>query len=287
MAQVVVDRPQNVGELVGRGGVAAQLVVAAVKFLHGLLLMAEYLDYLLAVDHLFDVAVYIGQGLLLLDEVFAALPTHPLGDVQHQHCKGQHKQRQPQAQRQHGTDHRHQRNHRGQHLRKRLGDHLAQGVGVVGEMAHHLAMAVRVKVADGQRLHMSEHLVAHILEHTLRHGDHQPVVEIAADHAHHIDADHHAQGPGQAGKNGIGLQKQRGDIIVDQHADKRGAEHAGHGAENDAQHHQHQPQAVARHIAHQPANRPAHILGLDAPAHSHTPHHSSSPPFIWDSYTSL
>ena len=97
MAQVVVDRPQNIGELVGRGRVAAQLVVAAVKFLHGLLLMAEYLDYLLAVDHLFDVAVDVGQGLLLLDEVLAALRAHPLGDVEHQNGKGQHKQRQPQA----------------------------------------------------------------------------------------------------------------------------------------------------------------------------------------------
>ena len=97
MAQVVVHGAQDVGELVGRGGVAAQLVVAAVKFLDGLLLMAEHLDHLLAVDHLFDVAVDVGQGLLLLDEVLAALRAHPLGDVEHQNGKGQYKQRQPQA----------------------------------------------------------------------------------------------------------------------------------------------------------------------------------------------
>ena len=54
------------------------------------------------------------------------------------------------------------------------------------------------------------------------HGDHQPVVEVAGNHAHDIDADHHAQGPGQAGKDGLSLQKQRGDIVVDQYADKRG-----------------------------------------------------------------
>ena len=97
MAQVVVDRPQNVGKFVGCGGVVAQLLIAAVKFLDGLLLVAEHLDHLLAVDHLFDVAVDVGQGLLLLDEVLAALRAHPLGDVEHQNGKGQYKQRKPQA----------------------------------------------------------------------------------------------------------------------------------------------------------------------------------------------
>ena len=153
-------------------------------------------------------------------------------------------------------------------------------------MAHDHAVAERVKVADGQRLHVRKHLVAHILEHALRHVDHQAIVEVAGDHAHHVDADHHAQGPGQAGKDGFGLQKQRRDIVVDQNADKCRAQHAGNSAEDDAQHHQQKAQTVARHIAHQPADGLAYILGLYAPTHSHAPHHSLSPPFIWDSYTS-
>ena len=72
--QVVGNRAYDVREFVGLGAVFEKLLVLTVEALFGLFFVAENLDDLLAVDHLFDVAVDVAQRLLLLDEVFAALP---------------------------------------------------------------------------------------------------------------------------------------------------------------------------------------------------------------------
>ena len=96
VAQVGVDGHEDVGEHVGGGGLAAQLVVAPVEVRLGGLLMAENLDHLLAVDHFLDIAVDVAQGFLLLDEEAAAASADEAGDQQHHPDAQQHQRRQHQ-----------------------------------------------------------------------------------------------------------------------------------------------------------------------------------------------
>ena len=287
MAHVVVDGAKNVGEAVGLGGVEAKLFIAAVEFLHGLALVAEDLDHLLAVHHFLDVAIDGGQRLLLLDEELAALAGDPARDPHDEHGEQHHRQGEPQALAEHGHEYRHDGNHGGEHLRQRLRDHLTQGVGVVGVVARDLAVAVGVKVADGQGLHMGEHIVPHVFQNALRHHHHQPVVQVAADHTDPINAGHIYQLGQQAGKIRVDLADHGGDVVVDQSLDEGGSRHAGNGVAQNAEQHQNQPQAVAAHIAHQPGHGGFQVLRLRAaPGSAGSSHHSASLPFIWDSYTS-
>ena len=281
VAHVVVDGAQNVGEAVGFGGVVAKLLVAAVKFLHRLALVAEDLDHLLAVHHFLDVAVDGGQRLLLLDEELAALAGYPARDPQDEHGEQHHRQGEPQALAEHGHEYRHDGNHGREDLRQGLRDHLAQGVGIVGVVAHDLAVAVGVKVADGQGLHMGEHIVPHVFQNALRHHYHQPVVQETADHAGHVNAGHVHQLGQQAGKVRARLNDHGSNVIVDQGLDEGGSRHAGNGVAQNAQKHQQQAQAVTAHIAHQPGNGRLHVLRLCAALGSaRSPHHSASLPFI-------
>ena len=168
MTEVIVDGAQNVGVGVGTGGILTQLIVAAREFLHGLFLVAEDLDDLLTVHHFFDVAVHAAQRLLLRDEVFARLLRKLGGSQQHENGAENHNKRQPNADRQHRAEDSHNGDHRGEYLRNALRDHLAQGIGIVGVVAHNVAMSVTVEITDGQSLHMREHIVADFLQRTLR-----------------------------------------------------------------------------------------------------------------------
>jgi len=153
-----------------------QLFVVLVEVLLGRLFVAEYLDDLLAVDHLLDIAVECADGLLLTNEEVAALSADEFGD-EHHHGNGcQHKQRQPEAGVQHGAEHCDHRDNGGEDLRDTLRQHLPQGVGVVGVKTHDVATGVGVEIADGQRLHVGEHLVPNGFEDALRHNDHQAVI---------------------------------------------------------------------------------------------------------------
>ncbi len=73
VAQLCGDGHDDVGEAVGLLGAVLQLVVQLAEAVQGLLLVGEDLDDLLALHHLFDVAVHLAQVLLLGDEVLAAL----------------------------------------------------------------------------------------------------------------------------------------------------------------------------------------------------------------------
>ena len=134
--------------------------------------MAEDLDDLLTVDHLLNIAVEIGQCRLLRHEVTA----DAAGELAHEHENerhdGAHDQRQPDADVQHAEKHCRKREHGRYELRHGLRDHLAQRIGIVCVQAHDVAVRMRVKVADGQALHLLKHLVTDALERALRDRDH-------------------------------------------------------------------------------------------------------------------
>ena len=163
MAQVVHHRAHNVGKAIGLGGLAPQGVVQPVKFLLGLLLMAEHLDHLLPGDHLLNVAVDGPQGLLLAHKVFAGAAADLPGEEQHKAYHRQHQQGQGDAGGHHGAEHRRQGDYCVEQLGDALGDKHAQGVRVVGVAAHHIPVGVGVKILDGQLLHVGEQVVPDIL----------------------------------------------------------------------------------------------------------------------------
>lgn len=151
-----------------RAAFSAQTRLRRAQLRLALLLVAKNLDDLLTVDHLLNIAVEIGQCRLLRHEVAA----DAAGELAHEHENerhdGAHDQRQPDADVQHAEKHCRKREHGRYELGHGLRDHLAQRIGIIRIQAHDIAVRMRVKIADGQTLHLGKHLVADTLERALR-----------------------------------------------------------------------------------------------------------------------
>ena len=172
VADVVEDGHESIGVAVGPAGVFKEVVVDLVEVGHGLLLVAEDLDDLLAVHHLLHEALRAAQGLLLANEVPGGAAAHLPHHQDHHKGAQQHHQGHPQAVVEHDAQDR-QRHHSGDHqLGEALGDHLAQGVDVVGVVAHDIAVVMGIEVADGEVLHAVEHLFPEFGQGTLGDDSH-------------------------------------------------------------------------------------------------------------------
>ena len=189
IADVVQDGHKHVGVDVGLLGVVEQLVVDLVEVLLGLLFVAEHLDNLLAVHHLFHHTLCSGNGLLHADEILGRAAAHLFGDQHHKEHAHQHHQGHPHAEIEHDGKHSKHRHGGDDKLGDALGNHLAQCVDIVGVIAHHVAMVVGVKILDGQILHAVEHLFAHLGKRALGDDGHQLVEHRACRQAEHIE--HH------------------------------------------------------------------------------------------------
>ena len=84
---------------------------------------------------------------------------------------------QPQAVHEHDDEQCDRRDAGIEHLRDAHGDELAQRVGIVGVDGHDVAVGMRIEIADGQRLHLGEHIVADVAQKSLRDDRHRLVVE--------------------------------------------------------------------------------------------------------------
>ena len=262
VADVDHNGHQDAGVGVGLVGAVEHVVVDAVEAVLGLLLMAEDLDHLLAVDHLLDIAVQGAQGALLAEEVAAAAARQEPGHQQGEEDAHQHHHSQQGVGEQHAQEG-DQNGHGGvDDLGDALGEHLAQGIHVVGVDAHHVAVGVGVKVLDGQGLHVAEQVVPDGFLNALGDHDHVPVVGVRTQGAHQEQAAHHHQGPHQAGEVRVRRAQQGGDIVIDQTAQEQRARHIGDGADQDAEDDQHEADLVLPlDIAHQPANDVAALAG--------------------------
>ena len=195
VAHVAQQGHQDVGVAVGFFAVFKQLVVDLVKVGLGALLVAEHLDDLLAAHHLFHKAFGLGDGDLLLEEVFGRVAADVAGGEEHHHHAAQHHQGQPDAVVDHDAEHAQQGDGRDHQLGQALADELAQGVDIVGVKAHDIAVAVGVEVADGQVLHVVEHLLAQLGQGALGDDGHQLVEGRAGRQADDVQGDQDGHQP--------------------------------------------------------------------------------------------
>ena len=126
---------------------------------------------------------------------------------------------------------------------------------------------MRIKIADGQALHLLKHLVADALERALRDRDHAAVIQPrgqGADEVHAADRDQCAD---QAGKVRRRRAEHGDDIAVDQLLQEHGRGCAGDRAEQNADGHEHERALIGAHIRQQALER----LGIKLRAFRHRP----------------
>ncbi len=251
VAHVGVDRHDEVGGQQGAGAALPQPLVGLAEALDGVVLVVEDLDHLLAVHHLLDVAVHRAEVALLLDEVAARELGEMRGHKQHDDHEEAGHERHGNRQAAHGHEGHHERDGRVDDLGQRLAVELPQGVHVVGVDGHDVAVLVRVKVADGQALHALEGLGAEPAHGALAHGDHDALVGVGGDDAHHQDHHQPADGRGKPGEV-RGPRGQHGlDVVVDEalREERRVRRHERRHEDAD-HHHGERGLVVLEHVAH-------------------------------------
>ena len=187
VAELGVDRHEDVCVAVGAAGAVAQLLVELVEALDGGLLVVEDLHDLLALHHFLDVAVNLAEVLLLPDEELAGLPGDLLRGEQHQSHHDERQQRQRHIEHDHADEHAHDTDDAGKQLRQTLADELAERVDIVRVDGHDVAVGMRVEIRDRQALHMAEELFAEVAHRALRDIDHQAGIAPRAQHADGVD----------------------------------------------------------------------------------------------------
>ena len=252
VAQVHHNRHKDIGEDIGFGGAGLELLVAAVELLLGGLLVAEDLDDPLAGDHLLDIAVEVADTLLLRDEVLGGVAADLLGGLEHQQQADNDEERQDGAGDQHGDEYGHNRHQAGDGLGNALGEHLPEGIDVVGVVAHDVAEGVGVEVLDGQPLHVVEHVVADFLLDALGDPGHKDALEQGGHHAHAEDGGHLEDDAQQAGEVRTVHQQQGLDVVVHDDLQIGHAQDVGEGRQGDGNHVQHHQQLIVLEVGQEP-----------------------------------
>lgn len=135
-------------------------------------------------------------------------------------------------------------------------DQLTQRVRIVGVHAHHVAVRVRVEIADGQRLHVVEHILADVLQKALRHDRHRLVVESRRRQRYDVHEPHAADDESEIARYGApgNAAHERGDDLVEHQHEEYGGADAGRRRHGDADKHgDHAPFVIMKQIGQKPA----------------------------------
>ena len=162
------DRRKDIRKGVCLLRIVEKLVVDRVKPLFRLFLVAKDLDDLLSRHHLFNVPLGLADGRLLLPKILGGVAADLFHREQQERDAEEHHQRHPHAVVEHDGKQREHHHAGGKELRQTLRDQLAQGVDIIGVVAHDVAALVRVKILHRQALHMTKQLLAHLLQRSLR-----------------------------------------------------------------------------------------------------------------------
>ena len=139
--------------------------------------MTEDLDDLRAFHHLLNEALFLSERPLLSHHEAGGIAGEFLRDPRHHEQNHKNGERKPDAVIKHHDEDRRDREHRLDHHRDRLADHLPDRIGVVGIRAHDVAVSMRVKITDRKALHPVEHISPEIVQRSLRHRRHQSGVD--------------------------------------------------------------------------------------------------------------
>ena len=216
-------------------GRAEQLVVELVEAFAHRFFVVEHLDHLDAGDHLFDIAVEAAQLFLLPAEIGGGALAHGLDHQQHHAQHGDDDEGQQGREHQHHHEHADDGEAGAEDVGQGLGDHLPQGVRVVGVAGHDLAVGVGVEVFQLQSHHVVEHVRAHLPQDGGGDDHHVVLLQIAGDHADEVDEYQHQYQVREAGQVHVALADEGHQIAVDDGLDEIGAGHAGQGGEDDAE----------------------------------------------------
>ena len=263
-ADVAVDRHEQVGIAVGLVRALPQCLVHLVKIFLGGLLVAEYLDHLLSVQHLLDKAVHNAQIFLLLDIVFAGQLGEVGGHSDHDQSGQDRNNGEGGIQAQHDHQSSQHGNNRVDHLGNALAHQLTQGIDVVGVHRHDVAVGMGIKVFDGQGLHAVKQVVTQAAHGALTDGNHDAVIAIGGYYAQCQQAaqpNHRLPQPAEVGRTAV---EHGDDVVVDQSLREAGTAYIGRGRDQDTQNHQQKLKfIVAEHIPQHPVEH----LGWVAPFH--------------------
>lgn len=281
ITEAVHDRHHGHGVAVGKIGGFFPGFVAALHFFLGFVLVAENLDDFFAVDDLFNVAIESGERGLLLHKIRTGKAGDESSDLDHAENTEHHENGQPDANRQHGNENGDECEERAHCCGEGLAHHLAQGVDVVGVEAHDVAVFVAVEIADRQALHFGEHVVAHAFHGALRDERHDPAVSQRGDDAAGQKQTHAKDGVEQAAHVGIRNADERGDVIVDERAQKKRACCRSDGADQHTDDDNCEQRFVGAKIIEQPFQG-IFVEAFEGFARKHRAvswAHSSNPPF--------
>ena len=259
IADVAHDGHEDVRVALRMVGVVKELVVDGVEIALRRLLMAEDLDDLLAVHHLLDIALDLAERALLVEEVFGRFSADVLRRLRHEEDPEEHDQHQRDGEIQHEQQQPQHRQPRREQLRQALRDELAERVDVVRVVAHDIAAAVLVKVADGQLLHPREYPRAQLVQEALRHMRHQLRIDGCAGKARQINADHRGERMQDLTLHAVPAERQPVFNIARDGLDIDRRQNADHGADDDADHRDDEHRRI---VAEQQSDHPAQGLEI-------------------------
>ena len=205
------------------------LVVFFVESLFGALFVVKDFDDFLTVEHFLDVAVDAGERSLLADEVERAAVGNLEGDDDDHGGDGGDDEGEHPAVIEHDAEGGDDGDDASEHLRQCLRDELAQRIGVVGVVAHDVAVGVHIEVADGEGLHVIEHIVPNVFEAALGNKDHEAAVSEGAQYAREVEGAHQAEDASESRENGICLFEEGRYVVIHEDLDEDGAAHVGEG----------------------------------------------------------
>jgi hypothetical protein len=160
VSDIAKRRHKDIGVLIRLFAVLEKRIVYLVKIRFRALFVTKDLDDLLSVHHLFYKAFGLAYRHLLTHKVFRALAADKTYRDQHYANACKHDQRHPYAGHKHSNKQRDYCDKRRIALRYALRYQLTYCVCIVGIYAHDVAVSVRIKKLDRQRLHLLEHIVA-------------------------------------------------------------------------------------------------------------------------------
>ena len=231
--------------------------------------MVEDLDYLLAGDHLLDIAVDRAQSALLADKEACGFSCHDLSDVDNQTYGQEHDKCQNPGGINQIPQYYHQC-HCGRHtLGNGLGDDLTQGIDITRVTGHDIASRMAVKIAQRQTLHLGKQLVSNRLLNALGYAHHQIIKEKRTQNTAAEDTGQLYKIRHQRAKICGSILYHGQNILIHQGAQRTAALSLRHRSSNDTDEDEDQNRNIFFHITEQP-HEGLHGIGCLAAIAAHS-----------------